>query len=419
MRRRLLLAAASLGLLALPAPALAGWSAPETLTRSGQAYGVSVSADVQGDAGVAYVRTLSGHNRAELRRGTIRGRLAAPVVLDDSTRAMDTTALAFGADRDAYVAWRRYFEGNHRVWGAAVDRRAVARPLSRVTGGGESAYAPGFAIGAGGPVLFWGRRTSAAAALPVNGGFEHLPSLKGPSVALAMTTTGGGGVMAAWEQEGGAYAAQLRGPGRSWSAPQRLSDPAAGRVASTPALTVGRDGTVLVAWTTSSAQGIALDLAVRPAGGAAFGAPAQVVDPAERAREPRLAASSSGEVLLAYLATAGAVRSGPVKLVRLTPRGAVAGRTTLTPAGETASEPSLAADGTSGSFAAWTENGPDRGRLRVVRVAPGGIVGTVTTIAGTGDALAPPALFGLPLGGALLAWSSPKDGRVRLARYSL
>ena len=108
-----------------------------------------------------------------------------------------------------------------------------------------------------------------------------------------------------------------------------------------------------------------------------------------------------------------------MKLVRLTPAGAIAGRRTLTPAGETASEPTLAADGTSGAFAAWAENGPVRDRLRAVRIAPGGIVGSVKTIAGTGDALAAPALFGLPLGGALLAWSSPKDGRVRLARYSL
>jgi hypothetical protein len=406
--------------LALPSSALAGWSAPELLTQSGSAYGVSVAADVQGDAGVAYVRTLDGRNRAELRRGSVRGKLASPVILNTSPHAMDTSALAFDADRNATTAWRQYVDGNDRVWGAYVDRQGRRGSLLHVTGGGESAYEPTFAVGAGpSPLLVWGRRTSAGAAAPDNGGYLRYHSLNGPSVDVSMTTTADGAVTAAWASGGVAYAATLARPTGSWTAPQQLSDPAAGTVASTPVLTVARNGNVLAAWTASNAGGIELDAAVRPAGAGAFGPPAQVVDPGDYARTPRLATMASGEVLLTYLATRGHTSSGPVELVRLSPSAQVLQRLTLTGSGETASVSALAADGTSGAFAAWAENGPDRGVMRAVRIAPGGIVGSVKTLSSTGDPESLPALAGLPTGGALLAWPSPHDHRVRLARYSL
>jgi hypothetical protein len=419
MRKPLFATTIAASLLAIPSPALAGWSTPEVLTQSGSAFGVSVAADAQGDAGVAYVRTLNGSHRAELRRGTVRGKLAAPVVLNTTAHAMDTTALAFDADRNATTAWRQYVDGNDRVWGAFVDRNGRRGSLLRVTGGGESAYEPAFAVGAGpSALLFWGRRTFAGAAAPENGGYLRYHSLQGPSVDVSMTTTADGAVTAAWTTGGVAYAASLPRPTASWTAPQQLSDPSAGMVASTPVLTVARNGNVLAAWTASNAGGIELDAAVRPAGASSFGPPAQIVDPGDYARRLRLATMPSGELLLTYLATRGHVSSGPVELVRLNASAAILQRLTLTSRGETASASALAADGTSGAFAAWAENGPDRGVLRAVRIAPGGIVGTVKTLSSTGDPEALPALAGLPNGGALLAWSSPTDHRVRLARYS-
>src|SRR5207247_9446383 len=120
------------GLLAVPGDAMAGWGAPGTLTRSGSAYGVSVAAGVQGDAAVAYIRSLHGQHRAEVRRGSVRGTLAAPVILDTSSRLMDTSAVAFGSDRRAYVARRRFVEGNHRVWGAAGDPNGRGAGRSRI-----------------------------------------------------------------------------------------------------------------------------------------------------------------------------------------------------------------------------------------------------------------------------------------------
>ena len=412
----LLALACALGLLAVPGDAMAGWGAPETLTRSGSAYGVSVAAGVQGDAAVAYIRSLHGQNRAEVRRGSVRGTLAAPVVLDTSSRLMDTSAVAFGSDRRAYVARRRFVEGNHRVWGASVDRNGRVAGRSRITGGGESAYGPRFALPSGAePLLFWGRRTFAGAALATNAFYERLRSLPGPSVEVSMTVAADGTVIAAWTTGGAGFGSQLARPQGTWSPPQRLSDPAIGQVVSPPQLTVDPDGTVLAAWTTSSARGVAVDLAVRPPGTSAFGASTRVVDPSVRARSVQITGTASGEVLLAYVAAANGL-SGPVNLVRLRPSGEVAGRAVLSPPGESTREVSLRADGVSATFAAWTESGPRHGALRAVRIAPGGIIGSVRTLAGT--AIGPPALAGLPNAGALLAWASPADGRVRLARYT-
>src|SRR5262245_2527884 len=419
MRRPLLATTIALAALALPSSALAGWSTPEVLTQSGSAFGVSVAADRQGDAGVAYVRSLNGSNRAELRRGTVHGKLAAPLVLNSSKHAMDTTALAFDSDRNATTAWRQYVDGNDRVWGAFVNRQGRRGSLLHVTGGGESAYDPAFAVGAGPvPLLYWGRRTSAGAAAPENGGYLRYHSLSGPSVGTSMTTTTDGAVTAAWTSGGVAYASTLAKPNGSWTPPQQLSNASSGTVASTPVLTVARNGNVLAAWTASNAGGIELDAAVRAAGAAAFAAPAQIVDPGDFAREPRLATTASGEILLTYLATRGHTSAGSLELVRLNPSAGILQRLTLTASGETTSEAALAADGSSGAFAAWTENGPKRGTLRVVRIAPGGIVGTVKSLSTTGDPDSLPALAGLPTGGALLAWVSPHDHRVRLSRYS-
>jgi hypothetical protein len=82
-----------IALLALAAaPAAAGaapWSAPRSVTASGLAREPAVALGGPDAAAVAYVRHLSGADRAELRRGTV-DRLGTPTILDRDAATAST-----------------------------------------------------------------------------------------------------------------------------------------------------------------------------------------------------------------------------------------------------------------------------------------------------------------------------------------
>jgi hypothetical protein len=79
---------------ALAAAPAASWHAPESLTRSGDAYGASVATG-GGALAVAYVRGVGAASRVELRTGTLRGRLGR----DGRVAALRTIS---GAGESAY-----------------------------------------------------------------------------------------------------------------------------------------------------------------------------------------------------------------------------------------------------------------------------------------------------------------------------
>jgi hypothetical protein len=95
--RRLLpsLAVVALAVLAPATASGAAWSAPRTVASSGDSSSPSVALDDRGHAAVAYVRSPGGARRAEVRRGSLRSWLGAPVVLDRSVHAVDSSAVAF------------------------------------------------------------------------------------------------------------------------------------------------------------------------------------------------------------------------------------------------------------------------------------------------------------------------------------
>jgi hypothetical protein len=355
---------ALLALAVAPASAAAAsWSAPQTLTRAGDVFSPALANGTNGGVAVAYLRQLGSTERVELRNGTLSGTLRAPVVLDSSTHAIFDPAVTINFDGRSVVAWRRYFEGNHRVRATSVRRDGHVGPARRLSGGGESAYAPAFLPSADGQTyLGWPRRTFGQIVPFANGSFQPFTSSAfaaiGNEPVAAVDSTGT--IVLVWEAAGQVMTATGR-PGGAFSAPSVLG--AAGR---DPQVTVLSDGSVVAAWTTDAG----IVAAARPPGGA-FGTPLTVVDGAASAA--RIIGSPGGEVLVAYVDG-----SRQLRLQRVTPTLARVGAAISLGAGDETSGVALARDG-SAVFAAWTVR--STGMVRVRRIAPGGIIGPVRTLA--------------------------------------
>jgi hypothetical protein len=343
--------------------AAASWSAPQALTRAGDVFSPALANGTNGGVAVAYLRQLGSAERVELRNGTLSGTLRAPVVLDSSTHAIFDPAVTINFDGRSVVAWRRYFEGNHRVRATSVRRDGHVGPVRHLSGGGESAYAPAFLPSADGQTyLGWPRRTFGQFVPFANGRFQPFTSSAfaaiGNEPVAAVDSTGT--IVLVWEAAGQVMTATGR-PGGAFSAPSVLA--AAGR---DPQVTVLSDGSVVAAWTTDAG----IVAAARPPGGA-FGTPLTVVDGAASAA--RIIGSPGGEVLVAYVDG-----SRQLRLQRVTPALARVGATIPLGAGDETSGVALARDG-SAVFAAWTVR--SSGAVRVRRIAPGGIIGPVRTLA--------------------------------------
>jgi hypothetical protein len=394
--------------LAALAPATASgavWGAPRTVASSGDSYSPSVALDARGRAAVAYVRFLGGVQRAEVRRGGLRSWLGAPVILDRSTHAVDSTAVAFGQQGLAVTAWRRYRAGNHRLRAATVSSSGrVTGPLE-LTDGGSSAYDPAFAPTAGGSLLLsWTRRASGFLRGFADGRFGPSLGATGPSPQGFAGAQGGDGVpVAAWAAGGRLVTAQAT-PAGSFAPPAAI--PGAPPQPSAPAMAVTDQGDVVVVWRDVSAGAGALWGALRPAGGA-FGPAVELVPASEDARAAAVVGTSAREVLVAYVARApGAITGGPVRLARfddaLRPTGAPR---TLSPPGATVQRLTIGA-GASGAFAAWATVGAGPDAVQAIRIAPGGILSHVTTI-DRGDQVRPPVLAVNASSQAILAWMRP------------
>jgi hypothetical protein len=363
MRPRTVLLAVVALALAPSAASAASWSAPQALTRSGDASQPALANGTNGGVAVAYLRQLGSATRTELRNGTLSGTLRAPVVLDSSTHAVFDPAVAINFDGRAVVAWRRYFDGNHRVRATSVRRDGHVGTIKQLSGGGESAYEPVFPQSADGQVyLMWPRRTFGQFVPFAGGVFQPFTSSGGGAIGnepvAAVDATGA--IVLVWES-GGAIMTATGRPGGSFSAPTVLAT--AGR---DPQATVLRDGTVVAAW--KSDFGVVA--AARPSGGS-FAAPITVVDGTTIAA--RVITSAAGEVMLSYVDSAR-----HAWLQRLTPALARVGSPFDLAPGQQTMDVALARD-PSAVFVSWSER--DSGAIHVRRLAAGGIFGTIRTIA--------------------------------------
>ncbi|HEX6389731.1 MAG TPA: hypothetical protein VFZ89_09795 [Solirubrobacteraceae bacterium] len=416
-------AVALLAAAALPSSASAGsWSAERPATNAGTAFGPTVAADARGRIAVGWVRQLRGARRAEVRRGTLRGFLRGPaLVLDSTTGNLDGVTVALSGDTSLLaVAWRRRLDAAQRLRGATVSLSGtVVGPAALTAEGSESAYFPRWVAGGDGPPrLIWDRRTSSAGRALRGTGFGApfaLPG-RGVSSAPAIAVEPSGTVVAVWTQGGRVLTASAP-PGAAFGPTTVLS--AAGYARQVQAVATD-DGDVVAAWLSSSGEGNAILAAARPQGGD-FSATVALAGHEERAFAPRLAATSAGEVLVAYLSTAtnrgwGSAR-GVVRLRRLGgTEQPVGGRIRLSPDGVRAIEPALAHDGIGSALAAWTDSARGRSAVQAKRIAPGGITGPLRTLSrAPADSAAAPALAGAN-GQGVAAWLRGEDVRYSVYR---
>jgi hypothetical protein len=419
----LLLATTALAGAVLPASAsAASWTPSRAATSRGVAFEPSVAADARGRLAMGWMRRLGSDNRAEVRQGTLRAGLRGDAnVLDSVARNMDSVTVGFGADGVLAVMWRRLLNRAQRIRGATVSTGGSTSGPFELTGDGtQSAYDPRLVAGADGSLRgVWARRSTSESALVTGTSFGSPVALPSPGngVAPAVVVDRDGTTVVAWADRGRMLTAQAPAGG-AFAPTVALADLGYAR---DPQLALTAAGAVVAVWTASAGHGNALIGAVRPPGEAGFGAGFPIVGETAHATGPRLAATSAGEVLVAYVSSrterAYGSSSGRVQMARLGADGRPAGGppVLLSPDGVRAISPAIASDGTGSAFAGWSDARPGRRAVQVRRIAPGAILGAVRTLGG-GDiaSSAPPVLAGAA-GRGVAAWV--RSGHVRYSVY--
>ncbi len=191
-----------------------------------------------------------------------------------------------------------------------------------------------------------------------------------------------GSVFAAWtEYDGALWLARSRNKGRSFMAPRRIAGTAS-LPARGPALAIGDDGLVYLAWTVGEDADADIRVAPSRDGGASFAPPVLAGAPGARADAPRLALDRAGRLHLVYMEQAG--KDAPA--IRYTRAGADlcfgAARTLSASAGG-ATAPQLAIDGRGRVHVSW-EGADRKGMWHVVDAGTG--FGQPSSIPGSGDA---------------------------------
>src|SRR5262249_6351220 len=148
-------------------------------------------------------------------------------------------------------------------------------------------------------------------------------------------------------------------------------------------------------WTQADANGRAL-VAASAAPGAPFGAPIVLAPSTARALTVQAIATTNDAVLVTFVSARSDAPAGPLQAPALAPDGPPATPIrTLTPAGERTRDAALAVDSGAG-YASWVVAGNGvRHRVRVVRIAAGGIVGTARTVSGSDSAVSTPPAFAM------------------------
>jgi hypothetical protein len=419
-RALLLATAVLLAASALPSPAVAGsWGGERAATRAGEAFEPSVAADARGRISIGWARRLVEQRRAEVRRGTLRESLRGPaLVLDRTTGNLDSVTVALSGDSSLLaVAWRRLADRAQRLFASTVTLGGTVRgPQALSPDGPGSAFFPRYAVGAAGRLfLVWDfREFSVAAELEgTRFGLPFALPAGGAASSMSLAVDPDGTMVAVWTDAGRVLTAS-RPPGGDFGATTVLSASGYAREAGA---VVTDGGDVVAAWLSSTGEGNAVLAAARPRGGA-FGAPFEVAGRDQRAFSPRLAATSAGEVLVAWVNTNVTRGFGSARgIVRVQRLGGderpVGRRIRLSPNGARALEPALTHDGIGSAHAAWTDSA--RRVVQARRLAPGGITGPVRTLTRTADTPSAPALAGAA-GQAVAAWVASGDVRYRIYR---
>lgn len=282
---------------------------------------------------------------------------------------------------------------------APGDNQVESLPSAAVFGGSDQLTVAWTSTSASTPTLPTARRSlggsfAAGPALATGDGASEPALARGP----------GGELYAAWvigDADGVSrvvMAARVQADG-SVTSPQRLSG--AGEDAAEPAIAVGPDGRVAVAWTANANDRGQVRAVHGTLGGAALPASTVSVDDSD-AEDPDVAFDSGGALQVAWKRL-DAGESGRIKAAVELSAGTFAPARVISPADANASEPALAPVTGAGLGVAWTETDAsgENTTVRLVIEAPGGIA--TTTVGGGGDA-SEASLATDPAGVLHIAW---------------
>jgi hypothetical protein len=409
--------------LAAAAPAGAAWQPAQTLARGSAAY---TPATASGQGGRFAVAWLLGNSRriVQVARMGGSGRFGAPLTLDASTSSVDDPALAFEPDGRLDVVWRRAVRlpgrtgsgsANHRLWYRRVATSGALGQIEHLTGAGESAYDPLFAVAPAGadPVLTWSRRTDPSwTANFVRGHAVDRRRLPGGGIFDTFAAqSADGGVLLTWI-DNGVKAAYRPAGSTSFGPTVRI---ASGTTRDPRPVFYG--DRMAVAFSRYEGGTYRLRVAVAPAGGA-FAASHTLTGADETALNAVPVGLAGGELEIPYVSRAagapGYSRAGAIRMVRVDADGAQIGAARLLDrTAKSAVSLHAAADGTSGAFAAWWAGD----QVRAVRIAPGGIVGTMRRLTSGDERASRQLSLSAGVGAeAVVAWTT-NGGAARAAAY--
>lgn len=429
--RRGILGLALLGVFA-PAAHAAHWGAPFTVTGDPRVATLSAGADARGAMVVVWQHNTGrtqapqdggyGGVESSIRARAIGadGRLRTIQRLSITGELTTGPQVAVNRQGAALAVWTQAYDG-HRFTIVAMpsppgrrfgSRQALGR-TNRFRGG-----SPRVAINArGDAVVMWARSDSVVLATRPAGRRFAAPQ----AIAAARPVPGGvvvdsdGDALAAWTAHGRVFVAE-RSAGHPFGR-ARLLNPRGPR-ASDASAAVGRDGTVVVAWN----AGNATTAVVRGPGGR-FAAPQTLASysPFLNAAAPAVAVTPSGEAVVAWgqgVQDPAGDRTQVAVASRL-PSGSFGAPRVLSAPGVSASQPSLAVEGTGELVAAWSEAGPIGPNARwwvstAERPAGVALFTAAQRMSGTGNTFRPTALLGADAA-AVLVWH-PDDAPVLAAR---
>jgi len=176
-----------------------------------------------------------------------------------------------------------------------------------------------------------------------------------------------GWVYAAWtEYEGALWVAASRDAGKSFGRPRKIDEPAPARA---PALAIGPDGAVYLAWTAGDDEGADIRVAKSTDRGASFGTPVLAERSKGYSDAPKLAVDPAGTLHLVYAQSAG----GPFDRYGVHYTRSTDGGQTFRPArplsAVNAAFPSLSVDASGDLYVAWELFDDHRSRPRGLGIA--------------------------------------------------
>jgi hypothetical protein len=228
---------------------------------------------------------------------------------------------------------------------------------------------------------------------------EEGQSAYAPEVAVDAA----GDATAVWTRNNGSndvVQTAIKPAGGSWGSPATLSE--AGQEASEPQIAVAPSGGAIAVWARYDGSDDVVQAVVKPAGGS-WGSPTTLSEAGENATEPQIAVDGAGDATVVWRRYDG---SDDVVQAVVRPAGGSWGSSaTLSEAGENATEPHVAVDGTGDATVVWRRFDGSNYVVQAAVKPAGETWGATSTVSEVGREASQPQVAVDAAGGATVVWT--------------